>query len=151
MKSRVVDEGFVRIERLADELGVTPMTIRRDLDYLEGRGGWKVRGGATAQPSTAFHGDIRHAPSPWRRRRAHSPVPHLASSTRAVPHRRRQHHRSPGIELISLGGAYYPAYDAFLGIRTIDAVNSCAPTRCSPRRPPSPAATATTSPRRRWE
>lgn len=31
---------------------------------------------------------------------------------------------SPGIDLISLGGAYYPAYDAFLGMRTVDGIQS---------------------------
>lgn len=28
----------------------------------------------------------------------------------------------PGIDLVVLGGAYYPAYDAFLGIRTLEAI-----------------------------
>ena len=30
----------------------------------------------------------------------------------------------PGIDLIALGGAYYPAYDAFLGMRTSEAIRS---------------------------
>lgn len=32
--------------------------------------------------------------------------------------------KEPGIDLIALGGAYYPAYDAFLGMRTGDAIRS---------------------------
>lgn len=154
IRRRVVDEGFVRIEQLAEELGVTPMTIRRDLDHLQGKG-WlrKVRGGATAQPSTAFHGDIRHrtramAAEKSALARAALPLVQpgqsliLDDSTTALALAALLPRRvpltvvtnfvpviqalagSPGIDLISLGGAYYPAYDAFLGIRTVDAVNS---------------------------
>ena len=52
IRLRVVDEGYVRIEALAESFGVSLMTIHRDLDELQTRG-WlrKVRGGATAQPS----------------------------------------------------------------------------------------------------
>lgn len=62
IKGRVVDRGFVRIEQLADELGVTTMTIRRDLDYLQDRG-WlrKVRGArrlSRRPPSTATSGTV---------------------------------------------------------------------------------------------
>ncbi|MEV5986964.1 DeoR/GlpR family DNA-binding transcription regulator [Streptomyces sp. NPDC052051] len=152
IKSRVVEEGFVRIDRLADELGVTPMTIRRDLDYLQGKG-WlrKVRGGATAQPSTAFHGDIRHRTQAMATEKSALARAALSlvkpgqslivdDSTTGLALAGLLAQRapltvisnfvpviqvlagSPGIELISLGGAYYPAYDAFLGIRTVDAV-----------------------------
>ena len=30
----------------------------------------------------------------------------------------------PGVDLIALGGAYYPAYDAFLGLRTTEGIRS---------------------------
>jgi DeoR/GlpR family transcriptional regulator of sugar metabolism len=154
IKSRVVDEGFVRIEQLADEMGVTPMTIRRDLDHLQARG-WlrKVRGGATAQPSTAFHGDVRHRTRTMAAEKsalARAALPLIKpgqsliidDSTTALALAGLLAQRAPltvitnfvpviqvlagsaGIELISLGGAYYPAYDAFLGIRTVDAVNT---------------------------
>jgi DeoR/GlpR family transcriptional regulator of sugar metabolism len=154
IKNRVVDEGFVRIEQLANELGVTPMTIRRDLDYLQGKG-WlrKVRGGATAQPSTAFHGDVRHRTQAMAKQKSalaraalqfvkpgQSLV--LDDSTSALALAGLLPQRAPltvitnfvpvvqllagsaGIELIALGGLYYPAYDAFLGIRTVDAVST---------------------------
>ncbi|MGY0064046.1 DeoR/GlpR family DNA-binding transcription regulator [Streptomyces sp. LZ34] len=154
IKTRVVDEGFVRIEQLADEFGVTPMTIRRDLDYLQGKG-WlrKVRGGATAQPSTAFHGDVRHrtqamvAQKSMLARAALTFVKPgqslvIDDSTSALALVGLLPQRAPltvitnfvpvtqllagsaGIDLISLGGLYYPAYDAFLGIRTVDAVST---------------------------
>jgi len=154
IRARVVDEGFVRIEQLAEDLGVTPMTIRRDLDYLQSKG-WlrKVRGGATAQPSTAFHGDVRHrmgAMAAEKETLARAALPLvkpgqsilLDESTTALalaallPARApltvityfgpviQSLAGTPGIDLISLGGAYYPAYDAFLGLRTVDAVAS---------------------------
>lgn len=154
IKSRVVDVGFVRIEQLAEELGVTAMTIRRDLDYLQDRG-WlrKVRGGATAQPSAAFHGDVRHRAQTMTAEKnavaraalplvkpGHSvivddsttalaltrllgPQAPLTVITNFVPVTQALA-GAPGIELISLGGTYYPAYDAFLGLRTVDAVTS---------------------------
>lgn len=154
IKGRVMDEGFVQIEQLAAELHVTPMTIRRDLDYLQGQG-WlrKVRGGATAQPSTLHHGDVRH--------RTHSMAEEKAQVAEAALHLVRPGQAvmldestsglalaallpqrapltvitnfvpviqslagSPGIDLIVLGGAYYPAYDAFLGMRTVDSIGS---------------------------
>jgi DeoR/GlpR family transcriptional regulator of sugar metabolism len=154
IKGRVVDEGFVRIEQLADELGVTPMTIRRDLDYLQAQG-WlrKVRGGATAQASTAFHGDVRHrtqamaeqksalARAALRLVRPGQSVMLDESTTGLalaglLPQRApltvitnfvpviQVLAGSPGIDLISLGGAYYPAYDAFLGMRTVEGIHS---------------------------
>jgi DeoR/GlpR family transcriptional regulator of sugar metabolism len=152
IRSRVVDEGFVRIEQLAADLGVTPMTIRRDLDFLQSKG-WlrKVRGGATAQPSTAFHGDVHHrmqAMAPEKESLARAALPLvktgqsilLDESTTALALARLLPGLAPltvithfepvirelagrtGIDLISLGGDYYPAYDAFLGIRTVDAI-----------------------------
>lgn len=61
IRTRVVDEGFIRIEDLAETYGVSIMTIHRDLDALQTEG-WlrKVRGGATARPSAQYHGDVRH-------------------------------------------------------------------------------------------
>ena len=48
-------EGFARVEDLAHELGVSAMTVHRDLDALEAEG-WliKIRGGATANPSAVM-------------------------------------------------------------------------------------------------
>lgn len=154
IKSRVVDEGFVRIEQLADELRVTPMTIRRDLDYLQGQG-WlrKVRGGATAQASTLHHGDVRHRTHAMAEEKEQvarvalqmirpGQAVMLDESTSGLALAALLPQRapltvitnfvpviqllagSPGIDLIALGGAYYPAYDAFLGMRTVDSIGS---------------------------
>lgn len=154
IRTRVVDEGFVRIEELAAELEVNPMTIRRDLDYLQGQG-WlrKVRGGATAQPSSVHHGDVRHRGRAMAAEKeqlarcalaavrpgqavmlddsttAHAlatllpeRVP-LTVITNFLPILQTLAGR-PGIDLISLGGAYYPAYEAFLGLRTVDGIRT---------------------------
>ncbi|MEW9265075.1 DeoR/GlpR family DNA-binding transcription regulator [Kineococcus endophyticus] len=52
---RVRAQGSVRIDALAEEFGVSAMTIHRDLDHLHSRGVLrKVRSGAEARPSEAF-------------------------------------------------------------------------------------------------
>jgi DeoR/GlpR family transcriptional regulator of sugar metabolism len=52
---RVNTEGGVRVSDLVRELGVSDMTVRRDLEYLERRGVVeKVHGGATAVSGTAL-------------------------------------------------------------------------------------------------
>ncbi|MEV2277174.1 DeoR/GlpR family DNA-binding transcription regulator [Nocardiopsis sp. NPDC049922] len=154
IRERVADAGFVRVEALAEEFDVSPMTIHRDLDALQSQG-WlrKVRGGATAQTSAVFHGDLEH------RRAAMSEVKNrlsaaaltlvspgqsvmLDESTTALHVAKRLPRRAPltvitnflsalkalagvpGIDVVALGGAYYPAYDAFLGLHTADAVRS---------------------------
>ncbi|MFJ9612351.1 DeoR/GlpR family DNA-binding transcription regulator [Streptomyces noursei] len=60
ISDRVLAEGQVTIEELVQELGVSQMTVHRDLDTLEHQG-WlrKVRGGATAAPSALFESTAR--------------------------------------------------------------------------------------------
>lgn len=54
-------QGFVRIEDLTDQFGVSTMTIHRDLDHLRDQGVLrKVRSGAEARPSVAFEHDVRY-------------------------------------------------------------------------------------------
>ncbi|MFC4908232.1 DeoR/GlpR family DNA-binding transcription regulator [Actinomadura gamaensis] len=154
IRKRVTDEGFVRIKDLAAAHDVSAMTIHRDLDELQSTG-WlrKVRGGATAEPSASYHGDVRH------RRQAMAAEKHalaaaaaglvgagatvmIDESTTALELARLLPGRGPvtvitnflaavnaltgepGVDLIALGGAYYPAYDAFLGLRTTEAIRS---------------------------
>lgn len=154
IRARVAERGHVRIDELASEHGVSPMTIHRDLDDLQASG-WlrKVRGGATAVPSTMHHGDVAHrmdSMAPEKRALARAAVRHVRpgdsvivdESTTGLAVADLLHTRAPltvithflalvnrlsgqsGIDLISLGGAYYPAYDAFLGPRTVEAVSS---------------------------
>lgn len=61
MRRRIAESGFVRVDMLAGEYGVSIMTVHRDLDVLEERGFLhKVRGGATSAPTRTFHGDLEH-------------------------------------------------------------------------------------------
>lgn len=154
IRERVIAEGFVRSEQLAEEFSVALMTIHRDLDTLQ-RQGWlrKIRGGATAQPSALFHGDIRYRMQAMREvkeelaRTAIKIVTRgqaimLDESTTVFPLARLLPERGPitvityslgllkhlagepGIDLIALGGTYYPAYDAFLGLSTADSIRA---------------------------
>jgi DeoR/GlpR family transcriptional regulator of sugar metabolism len=53
--ARVREDGGVRVADLARELGVSDMTVRRDLEILDNRGLIeKVHGGATARPGSAL-------------------------------------------------------------------------------------------------
>ena len=63
---RVREDGAVRVADLVRELGVSDMTVRRDLEILDERGLLeKVHGGAT---SIAGHGLVRTRASPPSRR-----------------------------------------------------------------------------------
>jgi DeoR/GlpR family transcriptional regulator of sugar metabolism len=61
IRDRVVESGSVRNDALAAELGVTVMTIHRDLNALEGQG-WvrKIRGGAVIDSSASIDTTVRH-------------------------------------------------------------------------------------------
>ncbi|MFC5182537.1 DeoR/GlpR family DNA-binding transcription regulator [Actinomadura harenae] len=154
IRRQVTDEGFVRIKDLAAAHTVSTMTIHRDLDELQSTG-WlrKVRGGATAEPSASYHGDVRHrrqAMAAEKRALAEAAAELVGAgatvmideSTTALELAGLLPARGPvtvitnflaavnaltgesGIDLIALGGAYYPAYDAFLGLRTSEAIRS---------------------------
>lgn len=154
IRQRVVAEGFARMEDLAEAFGVSLMTVHRDLDVLQSEG-WlrKVRGGATAQPSALYHGDVRHrvqAMADAKRLLAFEAVTLVSpgasvmidESTTGLAVAGLLPSRGPltvisnflavvnllagesTVDLIALGGAYYPAYDAFLGMRTTEAIRS---------------------------
>lgn len=154
IRRRVADEGFVGIKDLAETYDVSVMTIHRDLDTLQSKGWLrKVRGGASAQPSAMHHGDVRHrqqAMADAKRRIAADAVELVRAGesiliddsttglavAELLPARGpltvitnflalvKRLAAEPGIDLIALGGAYYPAYDAFLGLRTCEAASS---------------------------
>ncbi|MEV5707499.1 DeoR/GlpR family DNA-binding transcription regulator [Actinoallomurus sp. NPDC052274] len=154
IRQRVVDEGFVHVKSLAEAFDVSVMTIHRDLDELQSNG-WlrKVRGGATAQPSAIYHGDVRHrlqAMAEAKRQLAQAAIelvspgssimidesttglavaellPALGPLTVITNFLAAVNLLAgkPDIDLIALGGAYYPAYDAFLGLRTSETIRS---------------------------
>lgn len=150
IRQQVIDDSFVRINELADQFQVSVMTIHRDLEALE-RQGWlrRVRGGATAQPSAVYHGDVRHRVSTAVAEKvaiaraaeelvepgqaivlddsttalhlasalpSHGPLTVVTNFLSVI----KVLAGEPGIDLVSLGGEYYPAYDSFLGMRTVE-------------------------------
>jgi DeoR/GlpR family transcriptional regulator of sugar metabolism len=55
----LLEQQEVAVQELVDRFAVSVMTIHRDLDALEGRGVLrKVRGGATAQPSSLYESSL---------------------------------------------------------------------------------------------
>lgn len=154
IRRRVLADGTVGIDELARNFGVSAMTIHRDLDTLQSAG-WlrKIRGGASAEPSALFHGDLRHRLNalPGQKRaiaRAAAPLVQpgqsvlLDESTTGLYLSELLPERGPltvianfepvisglagnqNVDLISLGGRYYPALHAFLGMRTVEACQS---------------------------
>jgi DeoR/GlpR family transcriptional regulator of sugar metabolism len=154
IREQVIANGFVRAEQLAEEFSVALITIHRDLDWLQQQG-WlrKVRGGATARPSSLFHGDIHYrtqAMGDAKEQIAQCALKlvepgqsiMLDESTtglylaRYLPSRGpitvithflslvKQLAGEPGIDLIALGGSYLPAYDAFFGLLTAKSIHS---------------------------
>lgn len=154
MREAVIARGFVRTAELAEEFGVSLMTTHRDLDALQAQGWLrKVRGGATGLPSAQFHGSVgeRMATMAQTKRllaraaatllvpgqtvllddsttclllahemTGHTPLTVITNSLPAITTLAKE----PGISLITLGGAYFPAYDAFMGLHTADAVQA---------------------------
>ncbi|MEU6674936.1 DeoR/GlpR family DNA-binding transcription regulator [Streptomyces sp. NPDC046853] len=154
MREAVVGRGFVRTADLAGEFGVSLMTAHRDLDALQAQGWLrKVRGGATGLPSAQFHGGFAERMATMAQTKQllaraaatllvpgqtvllddsttclllahqateHTPLTVITNSLPAVTTLAKE----PGISLITLGGAYFPAYDAFMGLHTADAVRA---------------------------
>ncbi|MFF4607121.1 DeoR/GlpR family DNA-binding transcription regulator [Streptomyces sp. NPDC001339] len=154
IRETVIARGFVRTADLAAEFGISLMTAHRDLDALQAQGWLrKVRGGATGLPSAQFHGSVAErmatmAQTKQQLARAaatqlvpgqsvllddsttclllahqaaeHTPLTVLTNSLPAITTLAKE----PGISLITLGGAYFPAYDAFMGPHTAEAVRA---------------------------
>jgi DeoR/GlpR family transcriptional regulator of sugar metabolism len=152
IRDRVLKAGSVRITELAAELGVTAMTIHRDLNVLESEG-WlrKVRGGATVDATAGIDTSVRHrltvtieAKEQIARRAlrfldgADSIM--LDDSTTALRLARHLPGRgpltvitnflvainalaeAPDIQLIGLGGDYDATYAAFHGLQVRDQI-----------------------------
>ncbi|HLI15127.1 MAG TPA: DeoR/GlpR family DNA-binding transcription regulator [Acidimicrobiales bacterium] len=152
IRERVLAEGFVRLEELAREFNISTMTVHRDLDELQRQGWLrKIRGGATSRPSALYHGDVRYrlqAETEAKQELARSALPlvgdaqvlMLDDSTTVLHLARLLPSVGPltvvtnflaiinalageaGIDLMAIGGVYYPAYDAFLGIQAVEAI-----------------------------
>ncbi|MFI6104685.1 DeoR/GlpR family DNA-binding transcription regulator [Streptomyces sp. NPDC051310] len=154
LRDLVTAKGFVRTADLAEEFGVSVMTVHRDLDALQSQG-WlrKVRGGASCLPSTQFHGSVGERMTTMARTKhrlaraaagllAPGQIVMLDDSTTCLSLAQQMADRTPltvitnslpaisalarepGVSLIALGGTYFPAYDAFMGLHAAQTVES---------------------------
>ncbi|MGW0736064.1 DeoR/GlpR family DNA-binding transcription regulator [Streptomyces sp. NPDC002851] len=151
---QVLADGSVTIDDLVRGLGVSQMTVHRDLDELE-RQGWlrKVRGGATAMPNALYESNAR-----WRAGEMVAAKEAICAtaveftepgqaviiddSSTALPLARSLPSRGTytvitnslqvindlsddsGITVIGLGGVYHPSFNAFWGTTTADSMRS---------------------------
>jgi DeoR/GlpR family transcriptional regulator of sugar metabolism len=150
----VLSRSFVRIQELTDLFKVSLMTIHRDLDELEAQGILrKVRGGATALPSSLFESDVRYRLNVAVREK--EAIARLAASliepgqavlldastttlalSKLLPRVGpltvitnclsilQELSKVRGIRLIVLGGDFLPHHDAFAGLLTEQAIMS---------------------------
>jgi DeoR/GlpR family transcriptional regulator of sugar metabolism len=150
----VLEHGALSIKALTAAFGVSQMTVHRDLDELEARGILrKVRGGATAQPSSLFESSVDYRMASQltaKRAIAREALRHvqpgdsvilddsttsfrlaellpqrapLTVITNFLPAIGHLHDRR-GISLIGLGGRFSPPYGAFLGPLTETSIRS---------------------------
>ncbi|MEV0395003.1 MULTISPECIES: DeoR/GlpR family DNA-binding transcription regulator [Polymorphospora] len=151
---QVLQHGSVSAADLAEQFGVSLMTIHRDLDELARQGiVRKFRGGASAQPSSVFESNVhfrlrastQHKQALARRARGMI-EPGMAimldDSTTTLELARLLEESTPltvvtnfletikllsgirGIRLLALGGEYYPTHDSFLGVPCIEAIDA---------------------------
>jgi DeoR/GlpR family transcriptional regulator of sugar metabolism len=150
----VTEHGSLRIDDLATILGVSPMTIHRDLDALASQQLiTKVRGAAQVMQSALFETGVRVRLARQAREKealARAVAAHLEpgqavmlddSTTCVYLARLLRGHTpitvitnfvpvmselwgKPGIHLIGLGGVYYEWAEAFMGGMTVDAIRS---------------------------
>lgn len=138
--------GFVSVDALTAELGVSRMTIHRDLDELQGgRVLRKVRGGASAERTTTFESDFSYrASAVLAEKKAIARaaaqfasdgdvvvIGDASTTSHVVPHLEHLENltvvtnflpvmdvvsKLQGASLIGLGGQFHPEYQAFLGL-----------------------------------
>jgi DeoR/GlpR family transcriptional regulator of sugar metabolism len=152
VRRQVVRRGFVRIDDLTSSLGVSAMTIHRDLDALEAEG-WltKIRGGATANPSALMEASVRERSAALSAEKeaiaacaaelltpgqtvfvddsttAMGLLPHLVATAPVTVATNffplvTALSASKGVDVIALGGRYYPLQEACFGLQTADAI-----------------------------
>lgn len=151
---RVINDGTVRIEDLAEEFGVSTMTVHRDVDALAAQGILrKSRGVVSAVATSLFEASTEYRTRQYRPEKqaiaaaafdliAPGQAVVLDDSTTGLylaellPQRQPltvitnfQHALNaltghPGIAVIGLGGQYYQWCDAYMGSLTLDALRS---------------------------
>lgn len=148
----VLSGGFARTDELARQLGVSLMTVHRDLDALEAEG-WltKIRGGATANPSALAEAGVRERTAAMRAEKdaiARQAARHLGpgqtvfidDSTTALALLPHLSAAAPltvatnflaaigelagiaGVEVVVLGGQYQRLQEACFGLQTAEAI-----------------------------
>jgi DeoR/GlpR family transcriptional regulator of sugar metabolism len=150
----VLTVGSATAQDLAQQFGVSVMTVHRDLDELEHRGVLrKSRGMATAQPSGVFESSVAYrlkANVPLKKEVARQAMTHVEpgmsvlfddSTTvlQMIPYlseraplrvatnfleATRQLAATRGVRLMTLGGDYDARHDAFLGVMCLQAIES---------------------------
>lgn len=152
IRTQVLHEGFARIDDLAEQLGVSVMTVHRDLDVLSAQG-WlsKIRGGATANPSALVEAGVGERSSALHAEKiaicdraaellgpgqtifiddsttALALLPHV---TAAAPITVVTNFLpvlaalagAPSVDLVLLGGRYHPLQEACFGLHTTEAI-----------------------------
>ncbi len=154
LTNHLMNKGSAMAQDLAEEFGVSLMTIHRDLDELERRGlVRKFHGGVTTQPSGVFESNVRYrqrAMLPQKQavaRRARELVEPgmslmLDDSTSVLELTKildgiaplrvitnymealKELSTRPEIGLTALGGDYNPNHDSFLGVGCIEAIEA---------------------------
>ena len=149
IKTLVLRDGFARIEDLTRSLGVSLMTVHRDLDALAAQGYLtKIRGGATANPNALLESRVAERQVAMQEEKtaiaataatllapgqtvfiddsttAMAVVPHLLASTPITVATNflpvvNRLAGASGVELIVLGGIYHPVPEACFGTRTV--------------------------------
>lgn len=150
----ILKKSSAQVQDLVEMFNVSTMTIHRDLDELERQGILrKVRGGATAQPSSLFESNIRYrlgSASEDKLAIARYALQYIepgqavmmddSTTTLALARQitevipltvitnslmiMNELTRIRGINLISLGGEFTPRYNAFTGLICEQAINS---------------------------
>lgn len=153
IKRLVLRDGFARIEDLTRILGVSMMTVHRDLDALVQQGYLtKIRGGATANPSALLESRVAERTVAMREEKAAiaaaaarllSPgqtvfiddsttamamVPHLIAGAPITVATNflpviNKLAGSADLELVVLGGVYQPVPEACFGARMIESIS----------------------------
>lgn len=152
--ARIMAAGTTTAAELADQFGVSLVTVHRDLDALARRGMVRrFHGGVTAQPSSVFESNVTYRLSlaTAQKRRIASEAARLvepgmsvllddSTTTLALVERLAEVRpltvisnflpiisavaRWPEVDLVALGGVYSSTHDSFLGAPCVEAANA---------------------------
>lgn len=148
----VIEHGTISVAQLAEMLGVSGMTIHRDLNELAAEGEIRrTRGGASAEPSAVFESSARYRmtrQAPAKEAIARAALAHikpgmslmLDASTTVLSLARMLDSIGPttvitnfletikavsnsrDAQLVALGGQYDRNYDAFIGVQCLSSI-----------------------------